>query len=132
MEKSKKKRPYIDVNVPRDREPYLKDLLERVEIQRKLEIDHYRETLSSLGKWIIDEYLIEHTFFRFKHVNIYEDYVRIYDKKLRRFIDIYKKPTRVLACQVCEAIDCIHVQFAFSVTQVRQSLESQGWELPDL
>jgi len=127
----KKKRPYIDVNVPRDREQYFNNLLEKVEIQRNLEIDHYSKTPSGLGKWIIDQYLIKHTFFRFKHVNIYEDHVRIYDKKLRSYIDIWKRPPNILACEECKETACIHVQFTFSVPEVRRSLERQGWELPE-
>lgn len=127
-----KKRPYIDINVPRDWESYLDEALKKVEIQKKLEIDRFSPTRSGLGTWIISEFLIEHTNFRFKHINTLEKHVTIYDKKMHRYIDIYPKEPNQLWCELCDSIDCEHVKFAFTVPEAREGLRKKGWKLPDV
>ncbi|MEM2127800.1 MAG: hypothetical protein QXH67_06230 [Candidatus Bathyarchaeia archaeon] len=69
---------------------------------------------------------------RFEHFNCYEDHVTIWDKKLRRLVDVYfssKQP--YVLCSLCEESDCEHVQFALSIPKVVQTLKDRGWIFKD-
>jgi len=113
----KAKRPYIDVNVPSDLQPYFDELLDKREIQLKLESGKFRKTASSLGRWIIEEFLIEHTSYRFEHVNIFEDRVTIQDRKLGRIISVFLS-NGDLRCELCEdELGCGHVKYASEVLE---------------
>lgn len=126
------KKNYIDVNLPKDWEPYLKELLQNIEVQNKLEIDHFSKTYSGLGCWIISEYLIKNTFFRFKHVNTRESHITIFDRQIHRYLDIYPKEPEQLWCEFDDSTDCLHVQYAFTIPEARDGLKKKGWKLPDV
>ena len=51
------------MNVPKAWEPYLKEALEKPEIQKQLEIGRFSKTYSGLGIWIIHQFLMEKTGF---------------------------------------------------------------------
>jgi len=127
----KEKRKYIDVNLPRTWERYLNEALEKIGIQRRLEINHIRKSYSGLGKWIIEQFLIENTSYRFKHLNTKEDYVTIYDRKLRRYINVHIKPDGSLLCETCERSDCEHVTAAVNIPEVKTIFKKKDWELPE-
>jgi len=86
-----RKRQYIDVNVPRELEPYLNEALENPIIQKQLELSNCTKTHSGLGTWIIQEFLLENTSYRFRHLNTYKDHVTIIDNKIKRVIQVYVK-----------------------------------------
>ena len=129
---SNPKRQYIAVNLPREYEPFLNELLEKQEILKRLEINHSSQSHSGLGKWIIEQYLIENTRFRFKHINTREKRITIYDKKLKRYIDLYPKEPNQLLCDFCGNTECEHVNYAWTIPEVRETLAKKGWEIPDL
>lgn len=127
--KKKVKRAYIDVNVPRGWEPYLNEALELPEVQKALEIASRDSKPSSLGVWIIEQWLIDKTNFRFEHFNTYEDHVTIKDKKFPNCLfDIFPKPNGQLSCQNCDSIDCEHVQYVLTLPDVMNDLEKKGWK----
>ena len=128
LTKRKEKRDYIAVNVPRYWEPYLNELLELPEVQKGLKLNHFRTKYSGLGAWIIYQFLIQHTSFRFKHFNTYEDHATIEDKKLRLFVDIYPKENGDLWCEECDSVDCVHVKHALKVPEIMKPLQEKGWQ----
>ena len=119
----KKKKRYIDVNVPRELEPYLKEALEKPEVQKELEIGRFTKTYSGLGVWLIHRFLVDKTSFRLQHFKTYNSRATIVDNRLRRLIDIYPKPTGELWCEHCDSTDCEHVKFGHTVPEIMKLLE---------
>lgn len=117
-----KKRKYMDVNVPRQWEPYFKEELAKPEIQKSLELSNQSVTYSGLGVWIIWSYLVEKTSFRFQHLNVKDNHITIIDNKLRRIIDIYIKPSKELWCDYDQSNKCEHVQFVMTIDAVKKAL----------
>ncbi|MEM2126682.1 MAG: hypothetical protein QXH67_00470 [Candidatus Bathyarchaeia archaeon] len=67
---------------------------------------------------------------RFEHFNCYQDHVTIWDKKLRRLVDVYFSYQRPhMLCSLCEEPDCEHAQFAISIPEVLKSLREKGWKI---
>jgi hypothetical protein len=126
----KGKKKYIDVNVPKQWEPYLQEALEKLEIQKQLEINDFTQTYSGLGSWIIREFLLDKTSFRFEHINTKEDHITILDKRIRRVVDVYPREENVLWCGYCSRSDCEHAAFAVTIPEVRKVLEKKGWHIP--
>jgi hypothetical protein len=135
MPKEKKaQRPYIDVNVLRDREPYMNEALENPEIATRLDIDNFNKTLSGLGAWIIDQFLLQNTGFHWTHYNLDSDGVKIMNRVTKEKTQIYFKPEGI-QCETCERGDCEHVKFALTVDAIKAVIrekKKEGWKLPDV
>jgi len=135
MTKEKKtQRPYIDVNVPRDREPYMNEALENPEIATRLDIDNCNKTLSSLGAWIIDQFLLQNTGFKWTHYNLDPNGVKIINRTTKEKTQIYFKPEGI-QCEACESADCEHVRFALTVDVIKAVIREkkrEGWKLPEV
>ena len=131
MSKSKKKRPYVDVSVPREWEPYLKEALENPQIQKELEIGRFTKTYGGLGVYIIHRFLLEKTSFRLEPFK-YHDHATIVDNKLRRLINVYPRLIAEtefeLWCEYCDSTDCEHAKFALAVPEIMKQLEERGWK----
>ena len=127
-----KERPYLDVNLPRDWKPFLQEALSNIKIQKQLEAIGYLQKCSSLGKWIIREFLIENTSFRFEHINTDDRHITIKDNKINRVFNIHIKEPEQLWCEFCDSIECEHVNYCLRIPEVRKVLEKKGWELPQL
>jgi hypothetical protein len=112
-------------------EPYLKEALEDAKIQKQLETKGFSKTNSGLGIWIIHEFLVNYTSFRFQHVNTHENYITIVDNTIKHVIDVYVKDTNQLWCEYCDSTDCEHVDFVFGIPGVRRVLKKRGWQLPE-
>ena len=83
--------------------------------------DFYSKTHSDLGKWIIRQYLIENTNFRFKHINTTLNMVTIFYMKLNATADvIIRDKTKDFFCTVCEKTDCDHVKFVFKIPEIEK------------
>ncbi len=70
---------------------------------------------------------------RFKHINMYNDHVKIMDNKLGklgRIVSVYFKKGGNQWCDYCEESDCIHVQYAWEIADVRKILEKRGFSPP--
>lgn len=124
-------RTYIDVNIPRTWETYLNELLQNKEIQAQLDLAKASKKLSGLGAWIIEQFLIEHTSYRFEHVNTLDNHITMKDRKLGRVVYVYIKEPKELWCELDNATECPHIQFAYTIRQVREVLSAKGWQLPD-
>lgn len=132
--KKGKPRPYIDVNVPRDREKYMNEALENSEITTRLDIDNYKRTLSGLGAWIIDQFLLEKTGFRFAHFNLDSNGVKIMDKTTKKLTQIFFKPEGI-ECGTCFKAECEHIKFALTVDAVKDVIRQkrkENWKVPDV
>jgi len=128
-ESEEKKRKYIDVNIPREWEPFLNEAFDLPEVQKGLAITHRDLKPSSLGVWIIEQWLIDKTSFRFQHFNTYKEYITVIDKKLPNlYLDIYPKPDGKLWCKHDDSNDCVHVQWILRQSDLMQSLKQKGWK----
>jgi len=128
LAKTKEKKPYLTVNLPREWGPYLEEALLNPEIRKKLEIGEFTMTSSGLGNWVIREFLIHNTSFHYQHFNTYDDHATIIDNKIRRMIDIYpKEEIKELWCEYCDSTNCEHVKFARTVPKIMEPLEKKGW-----
>ncbi|MEM2841634.1 MAG: hypothetical protein QXN62_08770 [Candidatus Bathyarchaeia archaeon] len=82
-------------------------------------------------------FLIKHGFLeldenRFEHLNVYQEHVTIWDKKLRRLVDVYfsgRKP--YVYCSLCEDHECDHTRFALSIPEVLKALKEKGWRIEE-
>jgi len=137
MVKEKTKRQYIDVNVPRDWGKYLEEALENPEIRIRLEGEGFRLKPSSLGVWIIKQWLIDNTDYRFQYINASGKSTIIYDRKLRRKAEIFlREKEKDMWCDLCESNDCVHIRFVLrkvnDVRRVAEKLASEGWNIPEV
>ena len=127
---SKEKRAYIDVNIPREWQSFLDEALANVKIKTQLELEGFSLKYSGLGAWIIREFLLQNTSFRFEHINTKEDHITLMDKKIRRVVDVYpRQEEHKLWCEQCQRSDCEHAKYAFSLPEVKQALKKKGWEM---
>lgn len=126
MEKEKK-RQYLDVNVPRSLEPYFEELLERPEIKAQVKGEGFTLTYSGLGMWIIHRFLLDNVpAYRFQRINTTGNRISIYDQKLKRLADIYVNPkTGSLHCQLCNAEECEHIEYALTLPDIQKALKEK-------
>lgn len=125
-------RNYIDVNLPKEWKPFLDEALANKRVNAQIVNRGYTETHSGLGKWIIWEYLIEHTSFRFIHINTNDRQITIQDRRTGTIFDVHIREPQQLWCEVCDKTDCEHVHHVFTIEEVRTVLHRKGWELPDV
>jgi len=129
MEDSKKKE-YVGINVPIEWKPYLDEVLAKVEIVKQLETINYTKTYSGLGKWIIREFLLDKTSFRFDHINVDYNYITFFDKKLMRSANVAVKRMGSiefeLKCDLCDSKNCEHVKQALKDREFMKPLEKRG------
>ena len=70
---------------------------------------------------------------RMNHLNMYDDHVKIMDNKLGklgRIVSVYFKKGNNPWCDYCEEPDCIHVQYAWEIADVRKILEKYRFSPP--
>ncbi len=70
---------------------------------------------------------------RLKHVNMYDDHVKIMDNRLGelgRIVSVYFKKEGGPWCDYCKKPDCIHVQYAWEIADVRKILGKYGFSPP--
>ena len=68
-----------------------------------------------------------------EHLNMYDDHVKIMDRKLGklgRIVSVYFKKENSPWCDYCEEPDCIHVQYAWEIADVRKILKKHGFSPP--
>ncbi|MDH5481575.1 MAG: hypothetical protein OEY22_01655 [Candidatus Bathyarchaeota archaeon] len=124
-----KGRPYIAVNLPRNWEEFLDEALQDIRIQKELELKGFSKTHSGLGVWIINDFLVNNTSFRFEHLNTQLDKITIVDRKINRVVDVYVRDQGKLYCGHDCVFDCDHIKFAKQVSEVVKLFKSKGWEL---
>ena len=122
------KRQYIDVNAPKQWEPYFRELLEKVEVQKQLEINDFTKTYSGLGRFIIWEFLLANTSLRFEHINVKENHVTLLDRRVRRVVDVYAQD-KSLWCDYCRKNSCEHTAFVLTIPEVQKTLRAKGWDI---
>ena len=70
---------------------------------------------------------------RFEHINMYEDHVKILDNHIGRqgrIISVYYKENMDPICEYCEDSDCVHIQYAWEISAVRDILKQHGFKSP--
>lgn len=53
------------------------------------------------------------------------------DRRMGRVFDVFIKDRNQLWCGKCERTDCEHVDYAFAIGEVRDTLEKKGLGLPN-
>ena len=112
-----------------------KDLVD--EVERVIETNEVKkEGITSISQFIsrtVSEELSKLESERFKHVNMYGDHVKIMDNKLGkigRIVSVYFKKGGKPWCDYCRESDCIHVQYAWEIADVRKILGKYGYSHP--
>lgn len=82
----------------------------------------------SISSFIIDAVrrLIEETKPALEHFNVYDDHVTVIDHKLRRLVNVYFTNDRVY-CELCQATECPHIQYALNIPKIQEALREKGW-----
>ena len=75
----------------------------------------------------IQEYLKSHKSI-FEHINMMDDNVKIVDFTNNRIATIYFKNPSGVFCDLCDADDCEHIDFALAQEDVQKDLEKHGWK----
>ena len=107
------------------------------EIEKILQSDEAKkEGLTNLSQFVdvaIRELLEKLEQESISHVNMYYDHVKIMDRKLGklgRIVSVYFKKENNPWCDYCEESDCIHVQYAWEIADVRKVLKKYGFSPP--
>ena len=107
------------------------------EVEKMLQSDIVgKQGITSISQFIsraVSEGLSKLESERFKHMNMYDDHVKIIDNKLDkigRIVSVYFKKGNRPWCDYCEEPDCIHVQYAWEIADVRKILEKYGFSPP--
>ena len=64
----------------------------------------------------------------YKHINMMDDNVKICDFDRDRIATIYFKNPGGAHCDLCDADDCKHIDYALAQPDVQKALEKHGWE----
>jgi len=70
---------------------------------------------------------------RFEHFNKGPNGVKITDRLQQRIADIEFKPKGIF-CELCQKNRCEHINFAYSVPEIRSIIaekQKEGWKLPN-
>lgn len=96
-----------------------------------------REGFTNISQYtdhVLREALAEMERQRFEHVNMYEDHVKVLDNHIGnqgRIVAIYFKHDIGPMCDYCEMPDCVHIQYAWEIGDVREVLERRGLKPPE-
>ena len=104
------------------------------EIEKALESDEMeRLGISSISQFVTNALIKQLEELRqesMEHVNMYDDHVKIMDRKLGkmgRILTVYFKREHLPYCDYCGETDCVHVQYAWELSEARKVLE--GYDL---
>ena len=107
------------------------------EIEKVLESDEMKRLgISSISQFVTNALIKQLEELRqesMEHVNMYDDHVKIMDRKLGkmgRIVSVYFKREGKPYCDYCGESDCIHVQFAWELPEARKVLEGHGLQPP--
>ena len=107
------------------------------EVEKMLHKDSVKKLgISSISQFVtnaISEYVEELEQKNMSHVNVYDDHVKIMDRelgKIGRIVSVYFKKGNKPWCDYCRESDCIHVQYAWEIADVRKILEKYGFSPP--
>ena len=65
---------------------------------------------------------------RFEHVNMMDDNIKIVDFTNNRIASVYFKEEGLVYCDICDADECEHIDFALDQEDVQKNLEKHGWK----
>ena len=107
------------------------------EIERALNCDEVkREGISNITQFAtsaITKYLRELEWTRMSLISTYKDHTKIMDNKLGRIgriVTVYFRKGEDAWCEFCDETDCIHIQYAWELPEVRKILRVRGLNLP--
>jgi len=104
------------------------------EIKKILETDiGRRKGLTNTNQfidWAVKEKLEELEQTRFSNINTYDDHVKILDNrigKLGQIVSVYFKKNNNMWCDYCDETNCVHIQYANEIPQVKSILEKPNY-----
>ena len=107
------------------------------EIERALNCDEVKsEGISSITQFAtsaITKHLRELEWTRMSLISTYEDHAKIMDNKLGkigRIVAVYFRKGEDAWCEYCDEADCIHIQYAWELPEVRKILKGKGLNPP--
>ena len=107
------------------------------EIEKALESDEMeRLGISSISQFVTNALIKQLEELRqesMEHINMYDDHVKIMDRKLGkmgRIIAVHFKQEHLPYCDYCEETGCIHVQYAWELPEARAVLRGYGLQPP--
>ena len=63
-----------------------------------------------------------------KHLNTYEDHVKIVDFELRRIVSIFLGEDGLTWCNLDQKEDCPHIEYTLSLPEVQEALQKKNWK----
>lgn len=81
------------------------------------------DSLSSFVTKIISSYIKQTTTGRLEHFNLFENVVRIRDRKLGRIVDVEYR-NEDMFCDQCESNNCVHTGYAWSIYEHYRTMGS--------
>ena len=106
-------------------------------VKKKLGIGNNADVVRWLINWYFDKEGLTIEPPRFEHFNLdlENGVIRVHDRKLRLYADIYLKKLKenevALWCAECQSSTCEHVKYAVTVPEVIRLFKRNKWPLPE-
>lgn len=121
---------WLTIKLRRALADYIEKFLETPEAKRR-GLTNLSQVVDVAVRELLKE-LIEN---RFKHINIYEDKVRLLDNKIGKSGDIVTisfRGTKHGFCEYDQSESCVHVKVAWEIPEVNKVLKKAGLKPPEL
>jgi hypothetical protein len=76
-------------------------------------------SVNALILTIVGDWLEKYGGPRFKHFNVYQDHITIFDTTLGRLVDIHRRGKKLI-CEIDKSDECEHVRFCHTLPEVRK------------
>jgi hypothetical protein len=78
---------------------------------------------------VLNDWLDRYGAPRFKHFNIYQDHITIYDNNIGGLVDVYKRGKKLI-CKLDGTNKCDHVRFCHTLKEVQALIEKGQLQKP--
>jgi Arc/MetJ-type ribon-helix-helix transcriptional regulator len=65
---------------------------------------------------------------QFEHLNMMDDHVKVVDYTLKRTASVYFKDGGLVHCDLCNASQCEHIDYALAQPDILKALEQHDWK----
>lgn len=126
---TQKTRPnWAKVNIPKPMSDLIEKYLE-TEIAKQRGLKNKSDVATEGIKMLLEKDSMYTQRPRFQHFNMYENHIKVIDNEIGRIASVYFKD-RTIFCDICDASECIHIDFALTLSDVIKILEEKGFPLP--
>lgn len=78
---------------------------------------------------VLNDWLDRYGTPRFKHFNIYQDHITIYDNNIGGLVDVYKRGKKLI-CKLDNTSQCDHVKFCHTLKEIQTLIEKGQLQKP--